>query len=383
MNVQPTIVTSRRRQRDLLAMWSHWSLTRILLDPATVQQVRESGWSGTHHRDDATGSQIAATEEGLGFGLDGNWRNPAEVIPWAQLTELAEEVPADERAALAEFMGRWSEHQQAYPQFRTTSPAPSCAEDVRPNWREIYDRELAAFEVSGVQPAWHAKTAALEAERSAVMAAALAPAPDAPAADLLDLLLEEDHPTPASTSSTPTETNTVNQETAVRIRNYTDHQRSALEGLRLPEQFTFHCEQKTAHSGERVVFTYTEDNRYDSVILDVDDRSRGYLDAGAAVLVARAYQRFQQQAGNQMYTDAARARSGRGADVLGGWLATHPSLEVKAWQSAVPGRSIPTDAVASNSSVAARPALLPPAPRPRSSDELQQPAADMRTGVAR
>ena len=128
----------------------------------------------------------------------------------------------------------------------------------------------------------------------------------------------------------------------MRIRNYTDQQRTALENLRLPEQFTFICERKTAHSSERVVFEYFEGDRSDSVILDVDDRSRGYLDAGAAVLVARAHHRYQQQARNSMFTESARAMSARAADALGGWLDTHPSLEVKAWQTAHLGPSTPT-----------------------------------------
>jgi hypothetical protein len=115
----------------------------------------------------------------------------------------------------------------------------------------------------------------------------------------------------------------------MRIRNYTDRQRTALESLGLPEQFTFICERKTAHSSERVVFEYFEGDRSDSVILDVDDRARAYLDVGAAVLVARAHHRYQQQARNSMYTEFARAMSSRAADLLGAWLGTHPSLEVR------------------------------------------------------
>lgn len=138
----------------------------------------------------------------------------------------------------------------------------------------------------------------------------------------------------------------------MRIRNYTDHQRTALKNLRLPEQFAFTCEQKTAHASERVVFEYTEGDRCDSVILDVDDRSRGYLDAGAAVLVARAHKRYGQQARNPMYTEAARAMSGRAAELLAAWLDTHPSLEVQSWREGEdPARGM-------------RPALAPPPLRP-------------------
>lgn len=132
----------------------------------------------------------------------------------------------------------------------------------------------------------------------------------------------------------------------MRIRNYTDHQRTALANLLLPEKFGVACEQKTAHASERVVFEYTGGDRCDSVTLDVDDRSRGYLDAGAAVLVARAHKSYGQQARNPMYTEAARAMSGRAEEALGAWLDTHPSLEVRDWQQ--------------GQAAGKRPALAPP-----------------------
>ena len=51
MASQPTIVTGRRRQHELLRSWSGWPLTSILIDPAEVAHAREAGWSGTHHLD--------------------------------------------------------------------------------------------------------------------------------------------------------------------------------------------------------------------------------------------------------------------------------------------------------------------------------------------
>lgn len=54
----PTVVTSRRRQHELLRSWTGWPLTSILIDPTEVAQVRETGWSGTHHRDPETGERI-------------------------------------------------------------------------------------------------------------------------------------------------------------------------------------------------------------------------------------------------------------------------------------------------------------------------------------
>ena len=36
----PTVVTSRRRQHELLRSWTGWPLTSILIDPTEVAQVR-------------------------------------------------------------------------------------------------------------------------------------------------------------------------------------------------------------------------------------------------------------------------------------------------------------------------------------------------------
>jgi hypothetical protein len=119
-----------------------------------------------------------------------------------------------------------------------------------------------------------------------------------------------------------------------RVHNYTEHQRVALEGLNLPDQFSFFCERKSSYSSEQVIFVYTEGTRHDSAILPVDDRSRTYLDGGAAVLVARARKRYEQMSRNPIYKESARAMSARAADVLQRWLDTHPSLDVAAWNRA-------------------------------------------------
>lgn len=60
MASQPTIVTGRRRQHELLRSWSGWPLTSILIDPAEVAHAREAGWSATHHLDPETGSGSSA-----------------------------------------------------------------------------------------------------------------------------------------------------------------------------------------------------------------------------------------------------------------------------------------------------------------------------------
>lgn len=52
----PTVVTSRRRQHELLRSWTVWPSTAVLIDQTEVARVREAGWSGTHHRDTETGS---------------------------------------------------------------------------------------------------------------------------------------------------------------------------------------------------------------------------------------------------------------------------------------------------------------------------------------
>lgn len=83
---QPTVVTSRRRQHELLRAWPTWTLTAILIDPASeVTSARESGWSGTHHHDRSTGLRIVGTPEGLGFGVDESWHHPTDLIPWPEV----------------------------------------------------------------------------------------------------------------------------------------------------------------------------------------------------------------------------------------------------------------------------------------------------------
>lgn len=349
MSAQPALVTSRRRQHELLRSWPTWALTSILRDPGEVARVRESGWSGTHHRDPVSGERVVGTPEGLGFGVDESWHNPREVIGWSDVEAIAGTVPAEVREPLVEFRERMGEHHKAFPRFSASAEAIGCGPIVEGQpltaRQEAYVRELEAFEASGIEAAWQEKKAALDAERLTLHDRALAAGLDRGPADLLELL-EDQRPE----QTTPRH----DQETSMRIRNYTDHQRTALENLRLPEQFTITCEQKTAHSSERVVFEYTEGDRCDAVILDVDDRARGYLDAGAALLAARAHQRYGQQARNPMYTEAARAMSGRAAELLGSWLETHPTFEVQAWQNG-------QDATATGrASTGSRPAIAPP-----------------------
>lgn len=347
-------VPSRRRQHELLRSWSTWAMTSILLEPAEVTRVRESGWSGTHHLDAATGKRIVGTAHGLGFGVDEGWHHPREVVAWADVAAIAATVPAEVREQLLDLVERWHQHSRAYPRFAASAEAVGCGPliaGVPPTPRqEAYLRELEAFEDSGVLSAWEQTRRALDAERLQLHERALAAVLDQGPADLLELL-EDHHLEPTAA--------THDQETPMRIRNYTDQQRAALESLGLPEQFTVICERKTSHSSERVVFEYVEGDRSDSVILRVDDRSRGYLDAGAAVLVARAHQRYAQQARNSMYTEAARAMSGRAAGQLSGWLDTHPSSKVQAWQR---GQNMPADK---------RPALAPPPLSGRAGNETE------------
>lgn len=97
-----TVVTSRRRQHELLTSWTGWPLTSIPIDPTEVGQVRQAGWSGTHHRDAETGERIVGTVDGLGFGVDDSWHNPVEVIPWSELEAIARAVPDEVRVQLVE-----------------------------------------------------------------------------------------------------------------------------------------------------------------------------------------------------------------------------------------------------------------------------------------
>jgi hypothetical protein len=191
---QPTTVTSRRSQHELLRSWSGWPLTSILLDPTEVAQVREAGWSGTHHRDPETGERIVGTADGLGFGVDGSWRNPVEVIPWAEVEAIARAVPDDVREQLVAFRGRWRDNQSAYPRFVASAAAVGCGpivpgEPLTPR-QEAYVRELEAFEASGVLPAWEQQRAVLEAERLDLHARALS-LEGAEAGDLLELLEDQ------------------------------------------------------------------------------------------------------------------------------------------------------------------------------------------------
>lgn len=194
---QPTVVTSRRRQRELLRSWPTWALTSILVDPGEVAQVREVGWSGTHHRDPETGERIVGTTEGLGFGVDDSWRNPAEVIPWAEIEAIARAVPDDVRNQFVEFRARWRAHQSAYPRFAASAAAVGCGpivpgEPLTPR-QDAYLREYQAFEASGVLAAWEERRTALETERLELHLRALGA--DAggqeEAGDLLELLEDQ------------------------------------------------------------------------------------------------------------------------------------------------------------------------------------------------
>jgi hypothetical protein len=192
---QPTIVTSRRRQHELLRSWSSWPLTSILLDPAEVAQVREAGWSGTNHRDPEMGARIVGTADWLGFGVDGSWRDPVEVIPWSEVEAIARAVPDEIRAELVGFRARWLEHRSAYPRFTASAAAVGCGpivpgEPLTPR-QEAYMRELEAFEASGVLPAWEQRREALDAKRMELHARALCADGRAEAGDLLELLEDQ------------------------------------------------------------------------------------------------------------------------------------------------------------------------------------------------
>lgn len=188
----PTIVTSRRRQRELLRSWSGWPLTLILFDPTEVARVREAGWSGTHHSDPDTGQRIVGTPVGLGFDVDGSWHNPVEVIPWSEIEAIAGEVPHDVREDLVEFRARWGVHQSAYPRFTASADAVGCGPIIAglpltPR-QEAYRRDLEAFETSGVLPAWERQRAALNTERLELHDQALGVQAEEEATDLLELL---------------------------------------------------------------------------------------------------------------------------------------------------------------------------------------------------
>jgi hypothetical protein len=78
MASQPTIVTGRRRQHELLRSWSGWALTSILIDPAEVAHAREAGWSGTNHHDPenrGSGSSARLAGSGLASTAAGTTRS--------------------------------------------------------------------------------------------------------------------------------------------------------------------------------------------------------------------------------------------------------------------------------------------------------------------
>ncbi|QIX27005.1 hypothetical protein ncot_10675 [Nocardioides sp. JQ2195] len=190
------VVTSRRRQCELLRVWSSWALTSILLDPAEVRRVRESGWSVTHHTDPATGEWIAGTTDGLGFDLDESWHNPREFIAWPEIEAIANAIPAEVPEQFAELRERMREHRRTYPRFAASAEAVGCGpiiegQPLTPR-QEAYVHELAAFEASGVLQAWEKDHDALDAERLALHELALPPGRDREPVDLLDLI-EDQH----------------------------------------------------------------------------------------------------------------------------------------------------------------------------------------------
>jgi len=188
----PTVVTSRRRQHELLRSWTGWPLTSILIDPTEVAKVREAGWSGTHHRDPETGERIVGTTDGLGFGVDDFWHNPVEVIMWSELEAIAREVPDEVREQLVEFRARWRQHQSAYTRFTASAAAIGCGPIVGGEpltvRQEAYVREHEAFEASGVLPAWQQQRAELDAERLGLHGQAMGLSAGSEAGDLLELL---------------------------------------------------------------------------------------------------------------------------------------------------------------------------------------------------
>ena len=149
-----TLVTSRRRQHELLRSWSTWAMTSILLDPAALALVRETGWSGTHHADRSTGERIAGTAQGLGFGVSDSWHHPREVIAWPDIEAIAKEVPTEVRERLGEFQETLREHRRTYPRFAASADAIGCGpivegQPLTPR-QEAYVRELEAFDARGV-----------------------------------------------------------------------------------------------------------------------------------------------------------------------------------------------------------------------------------------
>lgn len=214
MSTPPTIVTGRRRQRELLRSWSGWALTSILIEPGEVARARESGWAGTHHRDPETGERIVGTAAGLGFGVDVGWRNPVEVIPWSQLEEIATAVPGEVRQQLVEFRSRWRKHQSASPRFVASAaaigrgPIEAC-QPLTPR-QVAYVSEHEAFEASGVLPAWEKQRSTLDTERLNLHAVALSLDTNSDPGDLLELLEDQHirHHKPEQISNPTTATQT-------------------------------------------------------------------------------------------------------------------------------------------------------------------------------
>lgn len=250
MSTSPTVVTSQRRQHELLLTWPHWALTSILLDPAEVARVSNAGWSGTHHFDRVAGERIAGTPEGLGFGLDESWHNPREIIVWPDIEAIARSVPAEVREQLVQLRERLREHRKTYPRFAASAAAVGCGpiiegQPLTPR-QEAYVRELEAFEASAVLPAWEQKLAALEAERLALHQRALDAVGDREPADLLDLLEDQSRhrqpaaatwPAPAHQSEARPEPPTEVQEATMKpsaLRGYTE-----AAGRPEPGEFTY------------------------------------------------------------------------------------------------------------------------------------------------
>lgn len=208
----PTVVTSRRRQHELLRSWTVWPLTSVLIHPAEVARVRDAGWSGTLHRDPDTGKRIVGTADGLGFGVDASWHNPVEVIAWSELEvseleAIATAVPDEVRTQLVELRARWHQHQSAYRRFTASAAAVGRGRIVAgaplTTRQEAYVREHEAFEASGVLPAWERQRAQLDAERLGLHGQAMGLSAGSEAGDLLELLSDQqfDQPSDQDTAS--------------------------------------------------------------------------------------------------------------------------------------------------------------------------------------
>lgn len=188
------MVTSRRRQHELLGSYPGWALTSIMLAPPGVAQAQKAGWSRTGELDPATGRRVVGTREGFGFCVDSS-REPVEVIPWSELTAITREVPEGVRAELVDFGERWREHQSAYPCFTASVAAIGCGRSMRgeplTERQEASRDELQAFDASGALQDWEQRRAELHGERLGLHARALAPRGGDEAGDLLDLLDEQ------------------------------------------------------------------------------------------------------------------------------------------------------------------------------------------------